>query len=246
MEKELKGKNQLNIMFDKWKNFDIFLDKCKEENIQKLYITGQNTDSLLYTYLEELIDYLQDNGFKVGLRTNGLLAMKQMFTINKCKEEIGLTMQSLSPLNNYKIVGTKEIPNWIQIAREVTAPWRMSIVLNRHNQWELLTMLKYLSQFPKMRYVQIRKVSTDTREEFHEPDQRIFDDALRYFSKNYPSKSEIEGAPIFRIFGMDVVFWKTVETTVNSLNYFTDGVVSDEYFIVEGYKKYSNLPSPVK
>jgi len=28
-----------------------------------------------------------------------------------------------------------------------------------------------------------------------------------------------------------------VGTTANSLNYFVNGVVSDEYFIIEGYEK---------
>ena len=44
-------------------------------------------------------------------------------------------------------------------------------------------------------------------------------------------------AEIFNVYGKDVSFWSTVETSVNSLNYFTDGVCSDEYFIVEGYLK---------
>jgi hypothetical protein len=37
--------------------------------------------------------------------------------------------------------------------------------------------------------------------------------------------------------GTEIIFWRTTETNVNSLNYFTDGVISDEYFIVEGYLK---------
>lgn len=40
---------------------------------------------------------------------------------------------------------------------------------------------------------------------------------------------------------MEVVFWRTIKTSVNSLNYFIDGVVSDLYFVVEGYLK--NRPS---
>jgi hypothetical protein len=46
------------------------------------------------------------------------------------------------------------------------------------------------------------------------------------------------GAEIYQYRGIDVVFWKTTETTSNSLNYFTDGTISDEYFVVEGYLKY--------
>jgi hypothetical protein len=29
----------------------------------------------------------------------------------------------------------------------------------------------------------------------------------------------------------------TVRTSVNNYNYFTDGTVSDEYFVIEGYLK---------
>ena len=39
------------------------------------------------------------------------------------------------------------------------------------------------------------------------------------------------------IYDKPVVFWRTIKTSVNSLNYFTDGTVSDEYFVVEGYLK---------
>jgi len=44
-------------------------------------------------------------------------------------------------------------------------------------------------------------------------------------------------ADVFNIYGMDVCFWRTVKTSVNSFNYFTDGTVSQEYFVVEGYLK---------
>jgi hypothetical protein len=43
------------------------------------------------------------------------------------------------------------------------------------------------------------------------------------------------------IYGKQVNFWRTVETSVNSINYFTDGTISDNYFVVEGYvKNYKN------
>lgn len=44
----------------------------------------------------------------------------------------------------------------------------------------------------------------------------------------------------YNLFGKEINFWRTVETNINSLNYFTDGTCSDEYFIVEGYLKYYN------
>ena len=50
----------------------------------------------------------------------------------------------------------------------------------------------------------------------------------------------------YNLYGKEVNFWRTVETTCNSLNYFTDGTCSSEYFIVEGYlKNYKRQPEGI-
>ena len=98
---QLKGKNQLQIHFSQWKNFDVFLERCKEEGVKKLYLTGQTADGLQYHYLNELIDYLQSNDFLVGVRTNGYLAEAKMDSILKMKDEIAYSIHFL------KIVGKK-------------------------------------------------------------------------------------------------------------------------------------------
>ncbi|GAG80842.1 unnamed protein product, partial [marine sediment metagenome] len=53
----------------------------------------------------------------------------------------------------------------------------------------------------------------------------------------YPSYGNFYAAQQHILFGKEVNFWRTVETNINSYNYFTDGTISDEYFIVEGYLK---------
>jgi hypothetical protein len=54
------------------------------------------------------------------------------------------------------------------------------------------------------------------------------------------STTEYENAKIIKgVYPIDVVFWETVSTTANSMNYFTNGVISTEYFIIEGYLKNS-------
>lgn len=45
------------------------------------------------------------------------------------------------------------------------------------------------------------------------------------------------GAERYQLYGKEVCFWRTVETCANSINYFTDGTISEEYFVVEGYMK---------
>jgi len=44
-----------------------------------------------------------------------------------------------------------------------------------------------------------------------------------------------EYAEIYDVYGQDVVFWRTIKTSANSINYFTDGTISEKYFIIEGY-----------
>ena len=59
----------------------------------------------------------------------------------------------------------------------------------------------------------------------------------KFVESSHPLIREFYGAPIYDIDGVEVTFWRTVQTTVNSINYFTDGTLSDEYFVVEGYMK---------
>jgi len=54
-------------------------------------------------------------------------------------------------------------------------------------------------------------------------------------TQEYPVDGEYESATSYNIHGVSTSFWKTVATTANSMNYFTNGIVSDEYFIIEGY-----------
>ena len=59
---EQVGKNitkisQLNVPFKEWKNFNRFLKDTKDIGIEKLYLTGMNTDPALYKYLPELIKF---------------------------------------------------------------------------------------------------------------------------------------------------------------------------------------------
>jgi MoaA/NifB/PqqE/SkfB family radical SAM enzyme len=238
IEKELRGKNQLNTHFSEWKNFDLFLKKCEQNNIKKLYLTGQTADGLQYKYLKDIICYLQeDRNFKAGVRTNGYLALKKMKEIKMMDEEIGFSIHSLNPKTNKKIMGTGLILDWKRIIPFCGDNVRVSIVLNRYNVNEFFDLLEYISQFGNVRYIQVRRISTDTRYEFLKEDIELYEKIYKKVKEKYKQTGEFYLAQKFEIFGKEVNFWRTVETNINSLNYFTDGTVSDEYFIVEGYLK---------
>jgi molybdenum cofactor biosynthesis enzyme MoaA len=234
---ELAPHDQRKVHFSEWANFEPFLDRCKCDGIKKIYVTGQNTDSLLYQYIDELIAHIQGSGFRVGLRTNGYEAPGLLDTINRCNCSVGYSIHSLRTTTLRMIMGRRRHPDWETIIPNTEHP-RVSIVLNRCNRFEFWELLRYIKQFPNVKYVQVRRVSTDTRVEELVPDMIAYEEVYTQVRQIFPIKEQLWGdADVFDIYGMDVVFWRTVKTTINSYNYFTDGTFSDLYFVVEGYLK---------
>jgi len=230
--------NQLNTHYNDWKNWQKFLGQCRQKGIKKIYITGQNTDSLLYQHLSELIDHLHIEGFEVGIRTNGYLLDKQenIEIANACECSTGISIHSLDPVTNRMIMGRADIPDWDYIIPKIKRP-RISVVLNRCNEFEFFDLLKFFSRYAaSIRYVQVRRVSTDTRKKELAPDIAAYERVYTQVSRIFPrSRRFVTDAEEYQIYGLPVVFWRTVKTSVNSVNYFTDGTISDNYFVVEGY-----------
>ena len=229
----LRQHNQNRVHFSQWKNFDRFLETVPSK---RLYITGQNTDSLVYHYIDELIPYLKGKGFDVGIRTNGYLAEKKIDTVNQCTLSVGYSIHSLKNDSNKLILGRNRSPNWDYLLTN-TNQSRVSIVLNRYNKDELYDLLDYISQFPNVKYIQIRRISTDHRFEQFKEDIQIYEDTFKEFDSNHTKTGEFYLAQQYDYKGKEVNFWRTVETSVNSWNYFTDGTISDNYFVVEGYEQ---------
>ncbi len=230
--------NQLHVHFSEWKNFEKFLKDCENRGIKKLYLTGQNTDALLYEYFDELIDYIQDRGFELGIRTNGYLIEKHLREIRKLKGGVGLSIHSLDSETNNKIMGRPDILDWerlIPAIKSDTNHIRVAVVINRYNKDQIMDIIKYLSKFDEIDYIQARRISTDTREDTLLEDVEIYENLYREVEKKFSIYDTFYNAQRIRMFGKEVCWWRTVETTANSINYFTDGTISGNYFVVEGY-----------
>lgn len=231
-----KEQNQTNIHFSKWDNLEEYLTKCVEANIENIYITGQNTDSLIYKYLSELIDYLQIKWeFNVGIRTNGYLASKKLDIINKCQRSVGYSIHSLDPETNWKIMRRKDIPDWDKLLDD-TKQSRVSIVVNRHNEQEIDDIVKYISGYSNVKYIQARRICTDTREDWLYPDTEAYERVAERYAKTYEETHKFYGAPCYQVNGKEITFWRTVKTSIGSFNYYTDGSYTDDYFVIEGYQ----------
>ena len=234
----LNKHNQIHTHFSQWKNFEKFLNQCKLNNINKLYLTGQNTDALCYDFFEELVIFLKSKGFKVGIRTNGYLIERNINAIRNLNDEIGLSIHTLNADTNLKIMGINKIVNWVNIIPKIKTEdntVRVAIVINRYNKDEIIPLIAYLSQFKEIQYIQARRISTDTRYEELKEDIKVYENLYQSVIKTFPVYDNFYKAQRVNMFGKEVCWWRTVETTANSLNYFTDGTISDNYFVVEGY-----------
>ncbi|MNB89792.1 molybdenum cofactor biosynthesis protein A [compost metagenome] len=232
----LSKQNQMSTHFSQWNNFEHYLDMCQEYGVEKIYLTGENTDPLIYKYFGELVDYVQSKGFNVGIRNNGYLALKQMEHINRCKDEIGYSVNAISPSANQKMMGRPDIPNWEKIIPATLNP-RTSIIVSRYNEHEFLDIVKFLSQFDNIRYIQARCIVSETRNEQMIEDQIVFEKLHKEIAEKYPLVDNFHGAMIYEIYGTKVSFWRNWNTNINSMNYFSDGTISEDYFIIDGYLK---------
>jgi molybdenum cofactor biosynthesis enzyme MoaA len=150
------------IHFDSWPRFEEFLDQLRAAHVTKVYVTGQNTDALLYRFLPFLVYHLHREGFQVGLRTNGLLAPFNYYTINQCELSTGYSIQSLNPETLHQIMGWTRVPDWDTILRQTARP-RVSMVVGRYNWQEFWDVLNLVKRHKHVRYFQARRISTDTR-----------------------------------------------------------------------------------
>lgn len=231
----LSKHNQMLTHFSEFNNLHQFISLMQRHGVTRVYLTGQNTDPLMYKYKTEFTDYLQNMGFSVGIRTNGYLSLGDADFLNMLKDEIGYSIHTLNPMTNKMIMGMSDIPDWEKIL-QLNNNIRVSIVINRCNEWEIFDILRFISKFHNVRYIQLRKVSTETRTAKLQADMNSFEKIYTYCSKVFKlNKKFVSDAEEYIIYGKPVVFWRTVNTSVNSLNYFTDGTISSEYFIVEGY-----------
>lgn len=259
LQDEFGQYNNLNEYFTEWNNWNQFLDYCRQLQIKQIYITGQNTDALCYKHLNKLLSYLDTEGFFAGIRTNGLLATEKMGVINRSTtcfgDAVSYSIHTLDPKTMSLMTGRQNPPNfdtwkefWHEVITKTMAKMRVAIVCTRYNFREIYSLIQFLSRYPNIQYIQIRKVSTDTRTQKLSEDMECFELLLQAVKGNKAfreichidtsesfARNEFEKADIYNICGKPVSFWRTVETSVNSINYFTNGVISFSYFIIEGY-----------
>lgn len=235
--KQAEGKKScyFDKHFSEWDNFYLFLGYCKENGIKKIYLTGLDSEPTIYPYVQELVDYLKELNFLVGIRTNGIKVDEKLY--KSFNDEVGISIHSFNQETLDKI-GISEV-DFSSIAKALQGTkHRYAIVVNRYNKNEIIDMIEKTSQLDKDCYIQIRQVCDDNGIDgpYHD-DILAFQKVAEDIEKKYPRKSEFENAGIYIANGVNVCVWRPFNVTVNSFNYFINGIISDNYFVIEGWEK---------
>ena len=245
MEKLREEKeNQLNMHYSKWNHFDDFILYCQSEGIEKIYLSSTCTDPLLYKYLDELIQEIKNMNFKVGIRTNGILAEEKLNTILKLNEEISFSINSFRNSTNSKITKSSYIPDYDNIFKFIlknNKNCRVSIVINQYNYKEIPEILDKLNQYKCISYVQLRKMY-----KYYNGKKDVEDKAFEYV-KGYIEKNAIEidnyyESKVFNYKNLKISLWENVfgQNSIKSINYYTNGIISDYNLLVPIYEERKN------
>lgn len=232
--------NQMQIHFNNWKDFDLFLHQCKEREIDTIYLSSVTTEPMIYAHLTELISCLRDEGFKVGIRTNGYFALQKMEGLLLCDEEISFSMNSLNSETSELIAQTSEIPNWSDIFtafRKNNKTCRVSVVVNQHNYKEIPDILEYLLNFKDVvNYIQLRRVYKYYNEDVEE--NKAYDNVKKWVKANCETSGNYYESEIYAYKGLPVSLWDNVfkKESIQSVNYFTNGIISINNLLIPAYE----------
>lgn len=245
MKKMQKNKEIYNNQhFSNWRNFEQFLSRLETANCQTIYLSSTSSEPLLYKYIDELVKYLNDRGFKLGIRTNGTIITKKLSLFEKFNGRISISLNSFNADTNKLIAGSSLMPDWQTIfdyfnKNNIMA--RISVVIVPENCHEIKDMLEIICKQKCIKYVQLRKrYSYYNRQENSE--DKSFNYVKNFIQENCKIESNYYESPIYKYKNLSVSLWFDVfkKESLNTLNYFTDGLIATNNLLVEAYEENQN------
>lgn len=234
--------NYNSTHFTEFVDFEKFLSILDDMAIEEIYISSVNTEPLLYKYVDGLVDYLHSRGFKVGIRTNGTIYDS---VLTKLDSEISISINSFDDETNENICGNKsnygKICEILNNLRGLNKTIRLSILINQFNCFELNDILSKLKPFNDVfDYIQLRRWYTFNNIIDNTPYDKCVEDVKKkckhignfYESDIYETND-----------GVKVSLWNDVfkRESVESVNYFPDGKISDYNLLIPIYENNVNL-----
>jgi len=209
----------LNVL-DTWPlaGIDEFIAQCRAQQVKAVYVTGTNTDPLLFRHTRELVDALQILAVPIGVRTNGVA-----FGVHRDRwdayDVASLTICSVDQAVNRKMMGGA-CPNYPEILaskRDI----KVNIVLGpEQNLRDLESTLNTIACFGPRR--------VNFREPYGQP--HVGDPML-----GKPVDHHVHGMPVYQWGPLEVCYWDVHYCEVESVNLYASGRVSLTYPITKGH-----------
>jgi hypothetical protein len=215
---------------DEWplKGLDEFLSKCQENGVREVYLTGTNTEPMLYRHHERLVDTLRWAlpGVKVGIRTNGALVPGRM-VLWRLYDKASITICSFDPGIYRKMMGRGVPPNlkWIVDESPRRMDLKVNIVLGPENTSGGFNA-DFYNTLDRCDDAGITRVNL--REPYGQP---YVGNPLSWL----PASGEHLGMPYYIHGGIQVTYWDVHYVEVESVNLYASGKVSVLYPISKGH-----------
>lgn len=206
-------------------NVEEYVDRLIALGINQVYLTGTNTDPLLYKHIPALTAYLRERipDVVIGLRTNAVVDSEHYAQFDKGS----VTICSFDPATYKKMMGRGAPPNIYDVVR-ATSTWsdlKVNVVLGPENTGDNVTDL--LDTLHILEEAGVNRVNL--REPYGQPH---IGDPLRLI---FDVRETTLGMPTYWIGDMKVTWWDVHYVEVESLNLYASGRISTTYPISKGH-----------
>lgn len=201
---------------------DEFISKCNSRDVNEVYLTGTNTDALLFQHIVKLRKALPIR-IKLGFRTNGaaLKDYKQLLPFNMgsitiCSFDNDIYKQMMG--SGYPV----DIDNIVNMSKLADVDLKVNVVLGPENVGhDLINTLNICSSAGISRI--------NLREPYGQP---YIGDPLAKLMDKF---GEVYGCPIYKVGDMEATYWDVHYTEVESVNLYANGTISEDYPITRGH-----------
>ena len=227
---ELDSENNL----DKWPltNIDKFVEKCNERNVKDIFVTGTNTDPMLYEHHNELTKYLRNNiqDCKIGIRTNAAvfetvrnrLYLYDNGSITICSTNTDVYRRMMGsgypPHISHIVSVCKESYMWKE-------PPKVNIVLGPEN----IENNDFLLTIGVCERAGIKRINL--REPYGQP---TIGNPLE---GNHCRVDDVHGMPTYSFGNCLVTYWDVHYCECESVNIYANGRISEDYPITRGHSE---------
>lgn len=217
---------------------DKFIDKCNERGVKDVFVTGTNTDPLLFKHTRKLAFEIKNRiiGSRLGIRTNAVALHDYNQLLPYTNGSV--TICSFDPYIYKKMMGQGEPPDLAKLVQMTNdagwrEPFKVNIVLGPENCGgrTLLTSrvsADIVNSITECIDKGIKRINL--REPYGQPTVgnplEIFEDRM---------VEQVHGMSTYDFYGTYVTYWDVHYCEVESVNLYANGKVSEDYPITRGH-----------